>query len=215
VDDDLIRVLIVDDHPVVREGLRAVLSAQPGILVVAESAEGTDAVRLALELRPNVVLMDLRLAGMDGIEATREIVAAQAGHVLVLTTFHTDGDIVRVLAAGACGYLLKDAPRAVLVDAVRATARGEIVLAPPVVARLATRVSAPTVPALTPRELQVLRGISRGLSNPDIGRELFIGETTVKSHVARIFDKLGVTDRTAAATCAIARGVIPPPDERT
>jgi DNA-binding NarL/FixJ family response regulator len=207
-----VRVLIVDDHPVVREGLRAVLSAEPDLLVVGDCASGDDAVRLAGELRPDVVLMDLRLPGLDGVEATVRIVAESVASVLVLTTYDTDGDIVRALAAGATGYLLKDTPRDELVRGVRAAARGETVLAPPVAARLVTHVRGPAAPALTPRETEVLRCIARGLSNPDTDRQLYISEATVKSHVTRIFEKLGVSDRTAAVTVAIARGILPPPE---
>jgi DNA-binding NarL/FixJ family response regulator len=207
-----VRVLIVDDHPVVREGLRAVLSAEPDLLVVGDCASGDAAVQLAGELRPDVVLMDLRLPGLDGVEATVRIVAESVASVLVLTTYDTDGDIVRALAAGATGYLLKDTPRDELVRGVRAAARGETVLAPPVAARLVTHVRGPAAPALTPRETEVLRCIARGLSNPDTGRQLYISEATVKSHVTRIFEKLGVSDRTAAVTVAIARGILPPPE---
>jgi DNA-binding NarL/FixJ family response regulator len=206
-----IRVLIVDDHPVVREGLRAVLSAEPDLDVVGDCGRGDESVRLATELRPDVVLMDLRLPGLDGVDATGRIVAAGAGSVLILTTYDSDGDIVRALAAGATGYLLKDAPRDELARAVRAAARGETALAGPVAARLARRAGGPVAPALTPREAEVLGCVARGLSNPDIGRELFISEATVKSHVTRIFEKLGVGDRTAAVTVAIAGGILPAP----
>jgi DNA-binding NarL/FixJ family response regulator len=204
-------VLIVDDHPVVRDGLRAVLSAEPGLEVVGECARGDEAVRAAAALRPDVVLMDLRLPGLDGVEATARIVAAGSGAVLVLTTYDSDGDILRAVEAGATGYLLKDASRAELARAVHAAARGETVLAPPVAARLAGHVRGATGPVLTPREAEVLHRIACGQSNPDIGRALFIGEATVKSHVTRIFDKLGVRDRTAAVTTAIARGILPRP----
>jgi DNA-binding NarL/FixJ family response regulator len=207
-----VRVLIVDDHPVVREGLRAVLSAEPDFVVVGETGTGEEAVSLATELRPDVVLMDLRLGGgMDGVATTAIIVGGGLGNVLILTTYDGDGDIVRGLAAGATGYLLKDTPREQLANGLRAAAKGETVLAPPVAARLATRVRTPAAPALTPREVEVLQGIARGLSNPDIGRHLFISEATVKSHVTRIFEKLGVNDRTAAVTTAIARGDLPAP----
>jgi DNA-binding NarL/FixJ family response regulator len=209
-----IRVLLVDDHPVVREGLRALLSAEPDLRVVGECGTGTDAVREAAALRPDVVLMDLRLPGLDGVAATEQIVAAGSANVLVLTTYDDDADIVRALAAGATGYLLKDAVRGDLARGVRDAARGETVLAPPVAARLVTRVRGPAPPGLTPRELQVLRAVARGLSNPDIGRELFIGEATVKSHLTRVFEKLGVNDRTAAVTAAIARGILPSPRQR-
>jgi DNA-binding NarL/FixJ family response regulator len=207
-----IRVLIVDDHPVVREGLRAVLAAEAEIEVVGETGTGEEAVRLAADLNPDLVLMDLRLPGIDGVEATTQIVAAGTANVLVLTTYDSDADIVRALAAGAAGYLLKDTPREDLARGVRAAARAETVLAPPVAARLATRIRTPAPPALTAREAEVLRCVARGLSNPDIGRELFITEATVKSHVTRIFEKLGVNDRTAAVTSAIARGILPPPN---
>lgn len=205
-----VRIVIVDDHPVVREGLRAVLSAEPDLLVVGECGRGDEAVLLAAETRPDVVLMDLRLPGLDGVEATARIVAGASGNVLVLTTYDSDGDIIRALAAGATGYLLKDAPRDELARAVRAAARGETVLAAPVAAKLVTHMRGPSVP-LSAREVEVLRCIARGLSNPDTGRELFISEATVKSHVTRIFDKLGVNDRTAAVLAAIASGILPPP----
>lgn len=206
-----VTVLVVDDHPVVREGLEAVLGSHPGVEVVAAVGTAEDAVRVAAALRPAVVLMDLRLPGMDGLAAIREIVTAGLGAVLVLTTFSSEADVLQALAAGAGGYLLKDSPTADLVRAILATARGETVLSPPVAAQLAQGLRQPAMPTLTEREVQVLTGISRGLSNPQIGRELFIGETTVKTHVRRIFEKLGVEDRTAACTVAIARGLLPPP----
>ncbi len=206
-----IRVLIVDDHPVVREGLHAVLSTDAALTVVGECGRGDDAVAQAERLRPDLVLMDLRLPGLDGVEATRRIVAAGTARVLILTTYDSDGDIVPALAAGASGYLLKDTPRPELLAGVRRAANGETVLAGPVAARLVSHLRQPTPPPLTPREAEVLHAIARGLSNPEIGRELFIGEATVKSHVTRIFDKLGVTDRTAAVTTAIARGILPAP----
>jgi DNA-binding NarL/FixJ family response regulator len=160
-------------------------------------------------LRPDVVLMDLRMPIMDGAAATARITAqAGAPHVLVLTTYDTDADIVRAVEAGARGYLLKDAPTSVLANAIRRAARGETVLAPPVAARLADRLRAPARPELTGREVEVLGLVARGLSNADIGRELFIGEATVKTHLIRAFAKLGVTDRTAAVTAAYASGLI-------
>jgi DNA-binding NarL/FixJ family response regulator len=203
-----VRVIIVDDHPVVREGLRAVLSAEPDIIVIAECGSGEEAVLVAAQMAPDVVLMDLRLPGLDGVAATRQIVAGGKGAVLVLTTYDTDGDIARAIAAGAVGYLLKDTPRKDLASAVHATARGETVLAAPVAAKLVGQVRGPG--SLSERETEVLRRIARGLSNPEIGRELFISEATVKSHVMRIFGKLSVKDRTAAVTVAIARGILPP-----
>jgi DNA-binding NarL/FixJ family response regulator len=204
-------VLIVDDHPVVRDGLRAVLSAEPGVRVVGECGRGDEAVRLAAELRPDVVLMDLRMPGLDGVDATARIVAAGSGAVLVLTTYDSDGDVLRAVEAGATGYLLKDASRTELADAVAAAARGETVLAPAVAAKLVGRLRGAPGAGLTAREGEVLRCVARGLSNPDIGRALYISEATVKSHMMRIFDKLGVRDRTAAVTTAIASGILPPP----
>jgi DNA-binding NarL/FixJ family response regulator len=178
--------------------------ADPG-----EAADGAEAVVLAARLRPDVVLMDLRMPVMDGAEATARISAEpDAPQVLVLTTYDTDADIIRAVEAGARGYLLKDAPTGVLADAIRRAARGETVLAPPVAARLADRLRAPARPELTARELEVLGLVARGLSNADIGRELFIGEATVKTHLIRAFAKLGVADRTAAVTAAYAAGLI-------
>jgi DNA-binding NarL/FixJ family response regulator len=204
-----VRVLIVDDHPIVREGLRAVLGGEPDLTVVADCGSGREAVALAAQLRPDLVLMDLRLPDVDGITAIGRITAAGHAAVLVLTTYDTDGDVVRAVAAGATGYLLKGCSRAELTAAIRAAARGETAIAAPAANRLARHLRG-AVPQLTPRELQVLRCIARGLSNPDTGRELFVSEATVKSHMMRIFDKLGVKDRTAAVTTAMARGILPP-----
>jgi DNA-binding NarL/FixJ family response regulator len=202
-------VLIVDDHPVVREGLRAVLSADQSIAVLADVATGEEAIETAVRLAPDVVLMDLRLPGMDGIGAIKQIVEAGTSAVLVLTTYGTDADIARAVAAGASGYLLKDTPGRDLLAAVHATARGETVLAAPVAAKLAGQVRQEArTGRLTDREIEVLHGIAGGLSNPDIARALFITEATVKSHVTRIFAKLSVNDRTAAVTTAIARGIL-------
>ncbi|WP_214324899.1 response regulator [Nonomuraea sediminis] len=206
-----VRVLIVDDHPIVRQGLCAVLATQPGLAVVAECGTGEEAVALAATIMPDVVLMDLRLPGLGGVEATEQIVAAgTATAVVVLTTYNSDGDILRAVAAGATGYLLKDASGEELVAGIRTAAAGGTVLAAPVAAKLVTRMRG-EAPALTTREIQVLECAARGLSNPETGRELFISEATVKSHMMRIFDKLGVTDRTAAVTTAIARGILSPP----
>lgn len=202
-----VRVVLADDHPVVREGLRAMLTSEPDLDVVGECGSGADAVRLAVALRPDVVLMDLRMPELDGSAATAQIVAQTPSRVVVLTTFDTDGDILRAVEAGATGYLLKDTPRQQLVDAVRAAARGETVLASPVAAKLVTAVRGP---ALTPRETEVLACVAQGLSNAEIGARLFISEATVKSHLLRIFAKLQVSDRTAAATVAMARGLLPP-----
>ncbi len=208
----MVRVLVVDDHPVVRGGVVGWLAAQPDIDVVAEAADGLEALAAVAEHAPDVVLMDLRMPRMDGVAAIERITAAHpAVRVLVLTTYDTDADIVRAVEAGATGYLLKDTPLPQLADAVRAAARGETVLAPPVAARLVSRMRAPAVEAPTPRELEVLAGVARGLTNADIGRELFIGEATVKTHLLRVFAKLGVDDRTRAVMLAVERGLLPGP----
>ena len=208
-----LRLLVVDDHPVVRMGLVAMLSEHEEFEVVGEAADGAEAVAQAARVAPDVVLMDLRMPGMDGAEATALLRASGDGPaVLVLTTYDTDADIVRAVEAGATGYLLKDAPRETLADAIRRAARGETVLAPPVVARLASRMrrlgEGPAAPALTQRETEVLQQVARGLSNAEVGRALHIGEATVKTHLLRVFEKLGVTDRTAAVTEAYRAGLI-------
>ncbi|CAN5877372.1 MAG: response regulator transcription factor [Geodermatophilaceae bacterium] len=209
----MIRVLVVDDHPVVRTGLVGMLADEPDIEVCGEGSSGVEAVRLVRALAPDVVLMDLRMPGGDGVSATREIVAlpGRAPRVVVVTTYDTDADILRAVEAGATGYLLKDSPRQQMADAVRAAARGETVLAPPVAAKLMTRMRADPSAVLTPREVEVIELVGSGLTNADIGRRLFISEATVKTHLLRVFAKLGVDDRTAAVTTAMARGIIPAP----
>lgn len=205
----MIRILIVDDHPVVRAGMVALLSELEDLDVVGEAANGAEALALSPKLAPDVVLMDLRMPVMDGAEATARLRAQpDPPEVLVLTTYDTDADIVRAVESGARGYLLKDTAPAVLADAIRRAALGETVLAPPLAARLAERLRAPARVELTPRELDVLRAVARGLSNGEVGRELFIGEATVKTHLLRIFAKLEVTDRTAAVTAAYRVGLI-------
>nr|WP_281353642.1 response regulator transcription factor [Phytoactinopolyspora mesophila] len=203
---------MVDDHPVVRTGLAGMLSAEEDFDLVGEAGDGEEAVALVRKLKPDVVLMDLRLPRLDGADATARILADFPSiRVLVLTTYDTDSDIVRAVEAGATGYLLKDTPRAQLAEAIRATAKGETVLAPPVAARLVNRMRTPVEPTLTPRESEVLAAVSRGLSNAEVGRSLHIGEATVKTHLIRIFGKLGVDDRTAAVTKAYSLGILPPP----
>jgi DNA-binding NarL/FixJ family response regulator len=205
----MIKVVLVDDHPVVRVGLRGMLEAADDLRVVGEAGSGDEALTLVAAVAPDVVLMDLRMPGTDGVAATALIAERfPAVRVLVLTTYDTDTDILRAIEAGATGYLLKDTPIGTLVDAIRAASRGETVLAPPVAARLVTQMRRPSFEQLTPREVEVLRLVARGLSNVDIGRELFIGEATVKTHLLRAFAKLGVNDRTAAVTAAISRGII-------
>jgi DNA-binding NarL/FixJ family response regulator len=211
----VIRVLVVDDHPVVRSGLIGMLAVTDDIEVVGEAGDGSEALALVESIRPDVVLMDLRMPRRDGVSATGAIVSRYPStRVLVLTTYDTDTDILHAVEAGAAGYLLKDTPHADLLDGIRAAARGETVLAPPVAARLMSRLRTPTTPAATqpsPRELEVLAAVARGLSNVEIGRELFIGEATVKTHLQRLFAKLDVDDRTRAVTVAIERGLLPNP----
>ncbi|MEU3646987.1 response regulator transcription factor [Lentzea sp. NPDC034063] len=204
----MIRVLLVDDHPVVRFGLRTILEAQEDLTVVGECGSGSEAIRLASELLPDVVLMDLKMPGMDGATATAQVVASTSSRVVVLTTFDTDGDILRAIEAGATAYLLKDAPSEELIDAVRAASRGQTVLASPVATKL---VSAVQRPGLSAREAEVLGLVACGLSNGAISKKLNVSEATVKSHLLHVFGKLDVSDRTAAVTVAISRGWLPPP----
>jgi DNA-binding NarL/FixJ family response regulator len=208
----VLTVLIADDHPVVREGLRGMLTAEPGFAVVAEAASGEEAVAMARLHRPDVVLMDLRMPGGDGVQATAGVLAAVPGsRVVVLTTYETDADIIRAVEAGATGYLLKDTPRADLVSAIRAAARGETVLGPTVAGRLVSHLRRPAVEPLSGRETEVLALVARGQTNGEIGRALYISEATVKTHLLRAFGKLGVSDRTAAVTRAIELGMLPAP----
>ena len=204
-----IRVVIVDDHAVVRLGLRTVIEAAPDIMVVGEAADGPAGVRLVTSLVPNVVLMDLRMSGGDGTEATAQIVRAfPSVKVLIVTTYDTDAEIVRALEAGAVGYMLKDATPVELTDAIRKANRGETVLTPSVATKLVQSLKAPPTEALTPRELDVLAEVAKGSTNADIARALNISEATVKTHLLRLFPKLGVDDRTAAVTVAMKRGLL-------
>jgi len=209
VTSSAVRVLIADDHPVVRSGIRGMLEPDPGFAVVGEAASGTDAVALALREHPDVVLMDLQMPDLDGASATAQIKAQLPNtHVLVLTTYATDADIVRAIDAGAVGYMLKDAPHEEIARAVRAAARGETTLAPAVAKRLMQRVRSPASAALSAREIAVLQLTARGLSNSEIAKELFVSATTAKAHLVHIYSKLGVNDRTAAVTTALERGII-------
>jgi DNA-binding NarL/FixJ family response regulator len=209
----VIRILLADDHPVVREGLRGMLSTEPGLEVVGEAGSGPQAEALSASLRPDIVLMDLRMPDGGGVESIVRMTAAGLPcRVIVLTTYETDADILRAVEAGAAGYLLKDLTRAELTGAVRAAARGETVLAPSVAARLVDQLrSKPERPHLSERETAVLRLVAEGCTNADIGRRLFIGESTVKTHLLRVFGKLGVADRTAAVTSAMRYGLLDPP----
>lgn len=202
------RVLVTDDHPVVRAGLRMLLEAS-GIDVVAEAASGAEAIALARDLRPDLVLMDLQLGdGMDGVAATSALLALPSPpQVLIVTTYDTDADILRAVEAGAAGYLLKDAPAADLVDAVERAARGETVLAPAVADRLLARLRRPA-PRLSARETEVLTLVADGASNREVARALFLSEATVKSHLVHIFDKLDVDSRTAAVARAREVGLL-------
>ena len=203
----MIKVLVVDDHPVVRAGVVGLLAGEADITVVGEAASGAEALARLLASPADVVLMDLRMPELDGAETTARILAsAPQTRVLVLTTYETDADILRAVEAGAAGYLLKDASRADLLDAIRSAAAGRTVLAPSVATRLLRHVREPAIDRLSPREVEVLRLVARGLSNSEIGRELYISETTVKTHLLRAFGKLGVSDRTAAVTKAQATG---------
>lgn len=205
-----VRVIVADDHPAMRAGVVALLSSDSGLEIVGEAGDGHGAVDLVARLAPDVAILDLRMPVLDGVAATRRIVADHpATKVLILTTYDTDSDIERAIDAGALGYLLKDAGRDQLTSAVHAAARGETVLAPRVAARLVTRLRAPAPVTLTPRETDVLRAVADGLSNPEIGERLHITEATVKTHLLRVFAKLDVSDRTAAVVEAMGRDLLP------
>ncbi|UGT45787.1 response regulator transcription factor [Nocardia yamanashiensis] len=206
----VVRLLICDDHAVVRAGLLALLASAPDIEVVGEAGSGTEAVTLAAAVHPDVVLMDLQLgADMDGIEATRRICALpNPPYVLVLTTFDTDADVTRAIAAGATGYLLKAERPEELFAAVHAAAQGRTALSPPVADRVMTQMRRPR-PTLTPRELDILAQLAHGLGNREIARALHISEATVKTHLARIYDKLEVETRAAAVAVAKEQRLLP------
>jgi DNA-binding NarL/FixJ family response regulator len=205
-----LRILVVDDHPIVRSGITSVLATQPDFEVVGEAANGAEAVRAAARLAPDLVLMDLRMPVQDGVGATAEILAARrATRVVVLTTYASDGEVLRAIEAGAVGYLLKDVPHDELFRALRAVARGERYLAPVVTERLMARWQQPRA-TLTDRELDVVRCVARGDGNKEIAAALGIAEPTVKAHLVHIFEKLGVDNRTAAARAARERGLLGP-----
>ena len=204
-----VKLLIADDHPVVRSGLRGMLESQPDFEVVGEAENGVEALSLAQRLSPDVVLMDLRMPEMDGVTATKRIKAARPEiNVLVLTTYESDADIFRAVEAGATGYMLKDTPREGLYNAVRAAAGGKPLLASAVAARLMERVRRPNEETLSGREIEILELVAAGTSNKGIAKQLWISETTVKTHMLHIFEKLGVSDRTAAVTAALKPGII-------
>ncbi|MFE1443262.1 response regulator [Streptomyces sp. NPDC058739] len=206
------RILVCDDHVVVRAGLLALLASAPDIEVVGEAGSGEEAIALTRKLAPDVVLMDLQLGpGIDGVETTRRIVAARTGdspHVLVLTTYDTDADITRAIEAGATGYLLKAERPEELFAAIHAAAEGRTALSAPVAGRVMAQMRSPR-PTLTPRERDILTHLAQGLPNREIARALFISEATVKTHLRRIYDKLGVDTRAAAVSVAKEQRLVP------
>ena len=207
-----LRILIADDHLVVREGLRAILGTAPDLTLVGEAADGAEAVQLVGELSPDVVLMDLRMPGVDGIEAIRQIKARYPEvEIVILTTYDDDQHIVRGLRAGARGYLLKDAGRKVLFEAIRAAARGESLLPPAVIEKVVAHLAEPKPVAaarLSDREQEVLALLAQGAPNKEIAVRLHITERTVKAHVAGIFNKLGVNSRAEAVAVALRSGLL-------
>ncbi|MGP3940820.1 MULTISPECIES: response regulator transcription factor [Streptomyces] len=203
-----IRVLLADDHPVVREGLSAMLESAEGITVVGQAGSGEEAVVQAVALRPDITLLDLRMGGMDGVEATGQILRQVPGcKVVIVTTYEDDSDILRAVEAGAAGYLLKGSSRQELIDAVQTAARGETVLTPSLAGKLFRSRTVEPSP-LSGREREVLRLVGRGLTNAEIGAELFVSEATVKTHLLRSYRKLGVSDRTAAVMKAMEHGLL-------
>jgi DNA-binding NarL/FixJ family response regulator len=217
----VLRVLLVDDQDLVRAGFRVILGMEDDIEVVGEAGDGLTAVDLAAKLRPDVVLMDVQMPGIDGIEATRRVLGDGetdgTTRVLMLTTFDREDYLFEALRAGASGFLLKNASPEDLVEAVRIVARGDALLSPEVTRRVVARFSTPAPPApthrppeLTDREFEVLVQLARGASNAEIAKELYLGETTVKTHVSRVLTKLGLRDRTHAVVFAYEKGIVAP-----
>ncbi len=221
-----VRIVVVDDHQVVRTGFAELLRTQPDFTVAGTARDGAEAVRICRELRPDVVLMDVRMPGMDGIEATRQLAGSGPGgpRILILTTFDLDEYVYDALCAGASGFLLKDVTAERLFEAVRVIAAGDALLAPTVTRRLISEfalmrrtldaASAAALTALTPRETEVLRLVAAGLSNPEIAVRLFVTEETVKTHVSRVLSKLGLRDRTQAVVTAYESGLVVPGSHR-
>jgi DNA-binding NarL/FixJ family response regulator len=226
VSEPLIKILVADDHEVVRAGFAALLDTQPDFTVLGTASDGSEAVRVCRELRPDVVLMDVRMPGLDGIEATRQLAGTvdPCPRILILTTFDLDEYVFDALRAGASGFLLKDVTAERLFDAVRVVAAGEALLAPGVTRRLISEFTrlrpvpeplpSTALSALTPRETEVLRLVAEGLSNPEVARRLVVTEETVKTHVSRILAKLGLRDRTQAVVAAYESGLVVPGRER-
>jgi DNA-binding NarL/FixJ family response regulator len=209
--DKVITLLIADDHPVVRNGLSSMFEPDPGFEVIGEAADGAEAVRMAETLRPDVILMDLRMPGTDGVAAIAELAKRNLpARVLVLTTYDTDTYVLPAIEAGATGYLLKDAPRAELLRAVRTAALGQAVLSPSVATRLISRVRPRSTDLLSQREVEVVELVAAGSTNREAAAKLFISEATVKSHLLNIYAKLGVSDRAAAVAEAFNRGLLTP-----
>lgn len=202
------RVVLADDHPVVRDGLRGMLAAVPGVEVVGEAADGVEAVAVVRATRPDVLLLDLRMPGGDGLDAITAL-RDDPVRVLVLSTFATGRDVAAALEAGATGYVLKDTPADQLVAALRAAAAGESVLSPAVATQVVSRLRGEADGGLTDRELAVLRLVAQGTPNRAIAAALFVSEATVKTHLGHVFGKLGATDRAAAVATAYERGVLP------
>jgi len=207
----VITLLIVDDHPVVRDGLRGMFTADPRFEVLGEAGNGAEAVAAGEKLRPDVILMDLRMPQTDGVAAIKDLAGRGVpSRVLVLTTYDTDRDVLPAIEAGATGYLLKDAPRDELFRAVEAAARGQAVLSPAVATRLMGQMRQPASEPLSQRELEVLELIALGSTNREAARQLFISEATVKTHLLHVYAKLGVNDRAAAVATAFSRGYLTP-----
>jgi NarL family two-component system response regulator YdfI len=204
-----IRILVADDHLIIRQGLRLILETQAGFELVGEAADGAEAVRLCAELQPDVVLMDLRMPGMDGLAAIERLRSEQPGiAVVILTTFNEDDLMMRGLRLGAKGYLLKDTDRETLFHTIRAASRGETLLRPEIMARVLAQASASAAADLTDRELEVLRGVAQGERSKEIALRLGITERTVKAHLASIYNRLGVDSRAAAIAVAAQRGIL-------